>query len=100
MSRFPLTDKVPFWIAHADTEYGHCNPSKDCYRYRPSEEAVGADNYLHPNKHGEAPRQRDEKLRDNEIIMRDLIALDKRARFLSKGSREDLCLADFIQHMF
>ena len=37
-----------------------------------------------------------EKLPDNEMIMGDFIAVDERALFLSKESREDLWITEFI----
>ncbi len=39
-----------------------------------------------------------EKLRDIETIMRDFVALDERARFLSQGSREDHWVQEFIKN--
>ena len=41
-----------------------------------------------------------EKLRDIETIMRDFVALDERARFLTQGSREDHWAQEFIKNNF
>ncbi len=55
-------------------------------------QSIGPCGSIDPVDHG--------KLRDIETIMRDFVALDERARFLTQRSREDHWAREFIKNNF